>query len=1137
MNDEYRARLLAILNFSPEAITITDLNNVITECGVATLRLHGYETKDELIGIPTSILIAPEDRWLLDKGNKEVMEKGIIRNLDVRLQRKDGSVFDGELSVSLVRNEAGDAEGMIGITKDITARKRAEDVVRESEQTYRELLENLNDVVFIVDPNGVVRFITPSVVRITGYRAEDVIGRNLFDFLSDEEKSKYMADLRNSMESGRSVGEYLITVKNGMKKWIRSSSSIITENGKVVGLRGIMTDVTERKLVEEALRENQEKYRALVDTTETGYLILDESGRVVDANQDYVKLTGRKNLEEILGRSVVEWTAPYDVERNADEVRKCAETGVVKNLEIDYVDGSGRVTPVEINAKVVESKDGKRILSLCRDITERRRAEEALKESEKRYRTLFSHASEGIFIMSMDGKTRMFNESFAKMHGYESPEEMEHLKLEDIDTPETARLAAERLERLAAGEWMNFEVEHYHKDGHSFPLSVSCNVVEIGGSPHFLGFHRDITELKQAEKALKESEEQLRLLYRNVDEGVILYDTGFRYVLWNPYMERLTGMKASEVMGKCALDLFPHLKEHGADILLRRALEGETVEAANMVYVSPNEGKERRTTGRYQPHRNAEGEIVGVLGIVRDTTDMWLVEKQLKESEEQFRLAFENSKDAVFWADAETHLFLRCNKSAEQLVERTRDEIIGKHMSFLHPDGKAKEYDATFREQMKSPMSRVQEAEVLTKSGRLVPVEISSTIVEISGKTIIQGIFRDLTERNNAQAERDALLQQLHQSQKMDAIGKLAGGIAHDFNNILAVIIGTADLVVGSMGAEWRGRRHMERIIKVAKRAKDLTMNLLTFARKEKLEIRTVPAGVLITELTDLLKRSISKKIKIKTDVRDGEALLTVDMNQMLQALLNVCINAADAMSEGGTLMIECGTAHLGARESERLSGIALGSYYRIVIADTGTGMADEIKEHIFTPFFTTKERGKGTGLGLSITLGIVQNHGGAINVDSELGKGTTVEICLPISEGQAAAPEGAVAADRQNAVAGTVLVVDDDPDFLEMIGETLREKGLDVIPAPGPSKALELYRKHEKKIDAVILDMMMPEMGGEEVFRLLRKINPQVKVVVCSGYSKDGKAGQILSEGADGFLQKPFDSEQLMSVVSDLLK
>ncbi|HOC91546.1 MAG TPA: PAS domain-containing protein [bacterium] len=422
------------------------------------------------------------------------------------------------------------------------------------------------------------------------------------------------------------------------------------------------------------------------------------------------------------------------------------------------------------------------------------------------------------------------------------------------------------------------------------------------------------------------------------------------------------------------------------------------------------------------------------------------------------------------------------------------------------------------------------------------------------GNKYLIAIARDITEKKLAEielekhrekleelvAERTAELlrtqDQLIQSQKMDAIGKLAGGIAHEFNNILAIVIATTSLVLDSLGESDPNFKHMDRIKKVAARAKDMTMNLLTFARKEKLDVRSTSADAIVSELLDLLKRTVSNNINICSETAKSSATMSLDINQAIQSLLNVSINACDSMSENGVITILAEDVSLNDKDCAAIPNSSPGDYCRISVIDTGKGMPADVINRIFEPFFTTKERGKGTGLGMPITLGIVQRHNGFMSINSAPGKGTRVDIYFPATNDSSPAAPAASREDSPPKVAGTILVVDDDKDFLEITAEILAINGLNPIPASGAARALELYRKRRHEIDLVILDMMMPEVDGVETFRLLRAINPDVKVIVCSGYSIDRSASRVINDGALGFLQKPFENAALISMIADVL-
>ena len=412
------------------------------------------------------------------------------------------------------------------------------------------------------------------------------------------------------------------------------------------------------------------------------------------------------------------------------------------------------------------------------------------------------------------------------------------------------------------------------------------------------------------------------------------------------------------------------------------------------------------------------------------------------------------------------------------------------------------------------------------------PVELECHFVPFSQGGLFV-LFNDVSERLQHQREKESLQNQLMQSQKMEAIGQLAGGMAHDFNNMLTIILGNANL--GLMGKDEDTPDYLEfkEIVEASERAKDLTMKLLTFARKERLDTRTVPVREVIGELCTMLARTLGKKIHMDNRVTCG-CSVKIDKNQMLQAFLNICNNAADAMPGGGRLTLSCGE-----RSDLKLCELCgqrhAGPYAELEIADTGVGMTDEVRRRVIEPFFTTKGTGKGPGLGLSVTQGIINGHHGHLEVESEPGQGTTVKVLLPMAQGPDEARPGQPPREEFSGTE-TILVVDDEEPVLRIVGRILERVGYTVLLAPGGKEALELYARRADEIAAVILDMVMPEMGGEEVYSQLKLLNPQVKVILSSGYSTDGLAGQLMERGINAFVQKPYAIQTLRQIVRQVL-
>ncbi len=534
--------------------------------------------------------------------------------------------------------------------------------------------------------------------------------------------------------------------------------------------------------------------------------------------------------------------------------------------------------------------------------------------------------------------------------------------------------------------------------------------------------------------------------------------------------------------------------------------------------------------------------------------------EELKNTADMLHLALEATKTGIWDWRPETRLLI-WNASSYTLLGYQPHEFtmtFDKWAELLHPDDREITINTISQLCNTGDRSFSIEFRQKHKNGGWVWIYGCGKTVEIdeNGKARrVIGIHSDVTDRKTNEnelqqyrerleelvAERTSKLEktqeQLIQSQKMLAVGQLAGGISHDFNNMLAVILGTSELIIGNLEPSDPNHARVSRIIKTGKRAKELTGRLLTFARKEKLEVRLFLVKDILLDVVDILASSITKKIIIHTSVPDDGLTIRGDLNQIGQALLNICLNACDAMKDGGTLKIHASPATLNDDFCRARADISPGDYCLFQIVDDGCGIPEHMLNRIFEPFFTTKEKGEGTGLGLSVTEGIVKMHNGLIVIESETGAGTNVKVYLPAARQQIPETDQESAGVPIRGKHETILVVDDELDFTDMTAEILSEQGYNPIVANNGRDAVDIFKKHARDIDLVLLDMMMPDMDGGEVFRVIHNIQPDVKVVICSGFSVEGKAENAMALGACMFIQKPYDMQSFLKTVSDALR
>ncbi|MBT8491105.1 MAG: PAS domain S-box protein, partial [Deltaproteobacteria bacterium] len=515
-----------------------------------------------------------------------------------------------------------------------------------------------------------------------------------------------------------------------------------------------------------------------------------------------------------------------------------------------------------------------------------------------------------------------------------------------------------------------------------------------------------------------------------------------------------------------------------------------------------------------------------LLFVSRDISQRIQAEEDLKRSEERYRILIEKSPIAIYYSDFKGKL-LYGNRKAEELIGYKSNEFTGKsflELKLLDPQdiGNAAKLLTL------NSLGRATGPDLFTlnrKDGSHVTVEIYTEVITIGKERVILGMVQDITERNH-------LEEQLLQAQKMESIGTLAGGIAHDFNNLLMGIQGNADLMLLKTDPNHPHHDRLQHIEKLVHSGADLTRQLLGFARKGKYEVKPVNINDLVDKTSGMFGRT-KKEITLHTRYDKAVWSVEVDQSQIEQVLLNIYINAWQAMPEGGKLKLETENVILG-NDDAMAHLVEPGTFVKISITDAGIGMDKETQQRIFDPFFTTKEMGRGTGLGMATAYGIIRNHGGIINVSSEKGKGTTFTIHLPASEKKVGAddtPSAEVLNGKE-----TILFVDDEHMVRDVGQQILETLGYNVIIASGGEEALDTVNQDLNNIDMIILDMIMPHMSGGETYDRLKAIDPTVRVLLSSGYSKDGQATEILNRGCNGFIQKPFNTIKLSQKIRTVL-
>ncbi|MBF0527964.1 MAG: response regulator [Deltaproteobacteria bacterium] len=659
----------------------------------------------------------------------------------------------------------------------------------------------------------------------------------------------------------------------------------------------------------------------------------------------------------------------------------------------------------------------------------------------------------------------------------------------------------------------------------------------------------DITERKRAEEALRESRTKLETALASTTDAVFISDIEGRFIDFNDAFATFHKFKNKDECAKTLaeyrefLDVFMDNGELAPldQWAVPRALRGET--ATNAEYTLRRKDTGETWVGSYSfaPIRDHDGKIVGSVVVGRDITEHKLAEEALKESKERLEFVLKGSQLGFWDWNLETNEVKRNERWAEMLGYKLQeiDFTVKQWIDFIHPDDRSMAHQSIQDHLANRTPLHKAEYRMLTKDGQYRWILDQAQIVkrDYHGRPIrMSGTHTDITERKQAEDEKAKLQVQFIQSQKMESIGTLAGGVAHDFNNLLQAITGYAQIMLLDKKEDDPDFLNLKAILNAGGRAAQLVQQLLLFSRKVETQKKPVDLNHELEQARKILERTIPKMIGIQLNLGDQPWTINADPVQIEQVLLNLGTNAADAMPDGGLLVIETENIKLGEDYSHNHLGAAPGNYVLLTVSDTGSGMDQETQEKIFEPFFTTKELGKGTGLGLASVYGIVKAHGGYIMCYSEVGQGTTFKIYLPAIEQQESTADNSAVGQLPPGGTETILLADDEASIRGFASTALQRFGYTVITATSGEEALEASIAQKEKIDLVILDIGMPGMGGHKCLQELLKIDRSVKVVIASGYSADAHVKKSLDAGAIGYVGKPYQLNDLLNKVRAVL-
>lgn len=1044
-------------------------------------------------------------------------------------------------------------------TSEITQHNKIPEGLQVSEIRYRRLFESARDGILILDvASRKITDVNPYMMELLGYSRDEFLGKEIWEIGLFKNKEESQTAFRELQETGYIRYEDMPLQTKSGKQWnVEFISNVYREDSDHV-IQCNIRDITERKRAEEALRQSEERYRIVTDTASEAIITIDENSTILFINPSTEKIFGY-SAAEMIGESLTILMPEYlrhlhnaGMNRYLETERKHVSWEAV---ELPGLHKNGQEIPLEISFSEYINSGHRYFTGIARDITPRKQAEEHTRNTEERLRIILETSRDGILIEN-DSLIIYVNKSYLQLLGYNKDEELLGKPVSEILPPEEGERMMEYGHRRLRGESVPsiYEFKAKRKDGTLVDVEGAVSTSFVGGKKYIATTIRDLTERKQAQQALviteiakrRLAERQAAILNALPSEICLLDGDGNildvnvkwrEFAFKNNYEGSSWGI-GSNYLATCesANEIAIEGAKQAADGI-RAVISGKS-KHFDMEYPCHSPTEQRWFKLMVVPIYEDPSEGVVVMHV--NITESELAKNALRDVTLEldaaifaYRQVLGKSLDVICTVDGAGR-FVQVSAASKEVWGYEPAELTGKmYIELVHPDDRYKTILAAT-----GIMSGIATSDFdnryVRKDGSVADIMWSANWSEPDG--VMFCVARDVSQIKKAEKALNESEKQLRQAQKLESVGRLAGGIAHDFNNMLTAINGYSDLTLRRLQDDDPLRRNIEEIKKAGERSASLTHQLLAFSRQQILQPVVLNLNEVITDTLKMLQRLIGEDVQLVTALNPKSGQVKVDPGQLSQIIMNLSVNARDAMPQGGRLTIETANVDLDEESTRHHADALPGAYVMLSMSDTGTGMNAETQQHLFEPFFTTKGVGKGTGLGLATVYGIVKQSGGNIWVHSEEGVGTTFKIYLPQVVEQAKKAELKDSSDELPRGTEMILLVEDEEMVRSLTRQILEESGYTVFEAQSGAEALSLCEKNDCHIDLLMTDVVMPHMGGRELAERFAHIYPNIQILFTSGYTDDAVVRHGVISAEANFIQKPFTPDGLAHKVREVL-